>query len=156
MGVLIDSGSEVNVMMPVYASTLGLQVRKTDVGAQKIDGSLLEMIGMVIASLSLQDKLGRAWFFQKTFLLADSSMGVVLGMFFLTLNKADFRVAERELEWRSYITVEALPITRKVEIIDKKKFASAALDPEDETFVVHVASFSSTIHPSREALITSV
>ena len=36
---LIDSGSEVNAMIPAYASKLSLRVRYTDVGAQKIDGS---------------------------------------------------------------------------------------------------------------------
>ena len=30
---LIDVGSKVNVMTPAYAKQLGLQVRKTDVGA---------------------------------------------------------------------------------------------------------------------------
>ena len=47
---LLDSGSEVNAMSPAYAKKLGLQVRKTDVGAQKINGSTLETFGMVIAS----------------------------------------------------------------------------------------------------------
>ena len=46
---LIDSGSEVNTMAPVYAKKLGLRIRKTDVGAQKIDGSTLKTYRMVIA-----------------------------------------------------------------------------------------------------------
>ena len=46
---LIDSGSEVNAMTPAYAKQLGLQVRRTDVGAQKIDCSSLRTFGMVIA-----------------------------------------------------------------------------------------------------------
>ena len=44
---------------------------------------------MVITRFSIQDKLGRARFFEKTFLLADTSMEVVLGMLFLTLSNAD-------------------------------------------------------------------
>lgn len=36
-------------MTPAYAKQLGLKVRKTDVGAQKIDGSSLAIYGMVIA-----------------------------------------------------------------------------------------------------------
>ena len=39
----------------------------TDVGAQKIDGSTLETFGMVLASFQVEDKLGRAQFFQETF-----------------------------------------------------------------------------------------
>ena len=47
---LINSGSKVNAMTPGYALKLGLKVRPTDVGAQKIDGSTLETFGMVLAS----------------------------------------------------------------------------------------------------------
>ena len=47
---LIDSGSEVNAMIPAYASRLGLQVYRTDVDAQKIDGSTLQTFGMVLAN----------------------------------------------------------------------------------------------------------
>ena len=38
---LIDLDSNINAMTPVYAKQLGLQVRKTNIRAQKIDGSLL-------------------------------------------------------------------------------------------------------------------
>ena len=48
--VLIDSGSEVNTMTPGYILKLGLKVRPTNVGVQKIDGSILETFGMVLAS----------------------------------------------------------------------------------------------------------
>ena len=37
----MDSGSKVNAMTPAYASKLGLRVYHTNVGAQKIDGSIL-------------------------------------------------------------------------------------------------------------------
>ena len=60
---LIDSGSEVKAMNPAYAKKLELRVRQTDVGAQKIDGSHLNTIGMLITGFSLQDKLGKVWFF---------------------------------------------------------------------------------------------
>ena len=46
---LLDSGSEVNAMNPNYARKLGLKIRRTNIGAQKIDGSALETFGMVIA-----------------------------------------------------------------------------------------------------------
>ena len=53
---LIDSSSEVNKIPPAYAKKLGLRTQKTDVGAQKIDGSSLNMFGMVIAGFQLLDK----------------------------------------------------------------------------------------------------
>ena len=60
---LIDSGSEVNAMTSAYARKLGLWTQRTDVGAQKIDGSLLKTYGMVIAAFQVKDKLGKAKIF---------------------------------------------------------------------------------------------
>ena len=37
-----------------------------------------------------------------------------------------------------------LPTTGRVELVGKKEFAAAALEPEYETYVVHVVSLSST------------
>ncbi len=88
---------------------LGLVTRKTYVGAQKIDGSALVTYGMVIAGFSLQDKLGTARFFEETFLLADTSIEVVLEMPFLALSDGDVCFAGKELSWRSYTTAKALP-----------------------------------------------
>ena len=86
---LIDSGSEVNAMTQAYTSRLGLWACHTNVGAQKIDGSTLQTFGMVLANFRMEDKLGRTRFFQETFLLANISAEVVLGMLFLTLSNAD-------------------------------------------------------------------
>ena len=145
-------------MNPAYASRLGLRVYCTDIGAQKIDGSTLETFGMVLASFQVEDKLGKIRFFQKTFLLADINTGVVLGTLFLTLSNADVQFVEKELTWRTYITAKALPTTKRVELINKKEFAKAALDENSETFVVHMASFNLTsgIYPDRAAQIASL
>ena len=59
MMALIDSGSEVNTMHPVYVMKLGFRARKIDVCAQKIDGSYLDIFGMVIVDCSVKYKLGR-------------------------------------------------------------------------------------------------
>ena len=47
---LLNSKNEVNVMTPAYAAHLGLKVRVTNVGTQKINGFLLIFYGMVIAA----------------------------------------------------------------------------------------------------------
>lgn len=47
---LINSGSKVNTITLAYAKQLGLQICQTNVGAQKIDGSFLEIFQIVIAS----------------------------------------------------------------------------------------------------------
>ena len=73
-------------------------------------------------------------------------------MFFLTLNKADIRFVEWELVWRIYAAAEVLSTTRRVEIIDKREFAAAALNKDDEIFVVHIAALAEpttmSIYPS--------
>ena len=47
---LLNSTNEVNAMTPAYVAYLGLKVRMTDIGAQKIDRFLLATYGMVIAA----------------------------------------------------------------------------------------------------------
>ena len=127
-------------MTPAYAKQLGFQVQKTDVKAQKINGSLLKTFEMVIANFQIKDKFDRVRFFQKSFLLANTSMKMFLGMLFLTFNNTDIQVLKKELIWRSYIDAKALPTTKRVELINKKEFAKAALDEKSETFVVYVAA----------------
>ena len=90
---LFDSGSKINAITLEYALKLGLKIRPTDVGAQKINSSTFKTFGMVLASFQVEDTLGRAWFFWETFLLADLSVKVVLGMPFLTLSNADIKFA---------------------------------------------------------------
>ena len=62
---------------------------------------------------------------------------------------------EKELTWRTYTIAKILSTTKQVELINKKKFAKAALDEKSETFVIRIASFNlvSGIHPDREAQI---
>ena len=83
---------------------------------------------MVIISIQVFDKLDQACFFQETFLLADISAEIVLGMLFWAFSNTNVKFAAWELTWRSYTTVKALPTNKQIEFIDKKKFAKAALD----------------------------
>ncbi len=145
-------------MTPAYATELGLTTQKTNVRAQKMDGSPLETYGMASARFSIQDSLGKIWFFEETFLLADTSMEVVLGMPFLSLSNANVEFTELgKLTWRTYTAVEASPTTSWIKLIDKKEFARTVLDKNSETFVVHVSALEAmTIHPSRAAQITAL
>ncbi len=94
MRALIDSGSEVNAMHPTYATKLGLRVRKIDVEAKKIDRCRLDTFRMVIADFLVKNKLGRIRFFQDIFLLANTSIELVLWMFFLTSSSSNIQFAE--------------------------------------------------------------
>ena len=69
-------------------------------------------------------------------------------MLFLTLSGADVDFLGYELWWKIYTTEEALPSTRRIKLVGKKEFAAAALGPESETFIVHVALLSSDALPS--------
>ena len=160
---LIDSGSEVNAIHLTFVKQLGLPIKPTDVGAQKIDRTTLDTYGMVVVAISVEDKANQVKFFEETFLVANVSPEVVLGMLFLTLSGADVDFSGRELRWRTYTTEEVLPTTRRVELVGKKEFAAAALDPEHETYVVHVASLSSAplvasldVHPFRRPQISGL
>lgn len=91
---LLNSGSKVNAMTLVYAAKLGLTTQKTIVGAQKINGLVLETYSIVSVRFWLQDSLEKVRFFEETFLLTNISLEVVLGMSFLTLNNEDVKFVE--------------------------------------------------------------
>ena len=67
---------------------------------------------------------------------------MVLSIFFLTFSNANVQFIEIELIWRSYTIAENLPITKRVKLISKKKFAKPALDENSKTFVIHVTFFN--------------
>ena len=153
---LLDSGNKVNIINPDFAQKLGFKIWKTNVGAQKIDGSALETFGMVIADFQIENKIGRPRFFQETFLVANTKFKVILGMLFLKLSNVDMSFGERTFMWRTYIFNEALPATEQVQIIDKKDFIIVALDANSKTFVVHVAireQEEMPVHSERQAQI---
>ena len=145
MQALVELGSEVNTMYLSFAKQLGLLIRPTNIRAQKIDGTTLDTHGMVVAAFSVVDKTNRVRFFEETFLLANVSPKVVFGMFFFSLSDVDVNISGQKLRWRTYTTEEVHPTIRRIEPVDKKEFAAAILDPEHETYVVYIASLSSTL-----------
>ena len=94
---LINSGSEVNAVHLSFVKQLGLSIRPTDIGAQKIDGIILDTHEMVVAAFSVVDKANRVRFFEETFLVANISTEIVLGMPFLTLSNANVDFSGRDL-----------------------------------------------------------
>ena len=113
---------------------------------------------MVVAAFLVTDQANKIKFFEETFLVANVSPDVVLGIPFFTLSGADVDFLKKKLRWRSYTIEKAFHITKQVELIGKKEFAAATLDPGHEIFVVHVASLESPsqegdVHPSCRAQI---
>ena len=160
---MIDSGSEVNAIHLSFAKQLGLSIRPIDVGAQKINGTILNTHKIVVVVFSMVDKANRVRFFEETFLVANVSPEVVFEIPFLTLSGTDVDFSRQDLRWRNYTTKKALPTTRCIELVDKKEFAAVALNPEHETYIIHVESISSDalpsfspldVHPSRRSQIS--
>lgn len=79
-------------------------------------------------------------------------------MLFLVINDIDIQLAEtRKLIQRNHIAVIALSTTKRVELINKRKFAAASLDKKVETFVVYIAALLATLfHPRKEAYIRTL
>ena len=151
MQALINSKSEINAIHPFFAKQLGLPIRPIDIGAQKIDGIMLDTHGMMVAAFSVVNKANQVRFFEETFLVANVSPKVVFEMPFLTLSDADVDFLVWKLRWKTYTPKDAFLTTRRIELVGKKEFVAAALDPESETFVVHVASLRSNLPPSSSA-----
>lgn len=131
---LIDSGSEVNAVSPSLVKSLKLPTLHTHWGAAKIDGSRLATYGMVSATFSVEDKHGRTRWFEETFLIADVSHDIVLGMPFLKLADPNIRFAKSTLLWRDYTAETALPTERRLELVDPEVFTEDALDKKSFVF----------------------
>ena len=82
---------------------------------------MLDTFDKVIAFFFVEDQEVKSYFFDETFLLADISIDVVLGMAFLTLSNVEIDLASRHFHWKIYIIVKALLTIRQVELIKKKR-----------------------------------
>ena len=89
MTALFDLNSEVNAIHPTFTRKLGLPIRPTNVGAQKIDNTMLNTYEIVVVAFLVMDKANRVRFFEKTFLVVNVSPEVVFGMYFLILSSVD-------------------------------------------------------------------
>lgn len=65
MSALFDSDSKVNGIHPTFAQKLRLAIRPTDVGAEKIDGSMLDTYGMVVSAFLITDKANQIRFLNR-------------------------------------------------------------------------------------------
>ena len=64
VSALFHSNSEVNAIYPTLARDLGLPIRPTDVGSQKIDGIMLDTFGMVVTAFSVTGRANWVKFFE--------------------------------------------------------------------------------------------
>lgn len=95
---------------------------------------------MVIISFLVDDINKKSSFFEKNFLLADISIDIALGILFLTLNNVKVNFNNYELRYRLYTIAQAFSTIKRVELIGKKEFPIIAFDPDDEIFIVYIAT----------------
>lgn len=105
-------GSEVNTINPNLTKKLGLWVYKTKIGAQKIDGLKLDIFSRILASFIIEDKKKRSDFFEKTFLLADIGMDIILEISFFISSNVEIDLAGCHMYWKIYTIAEILLTTR--------------------------------------------
>ena len=96
--VLFDSSSEVNAIHPTFTSGLSLPIRPIEIKAQKIDDTMLNIFGMIVAAFSMMDKANQIRFFKETFLVANVSPEVIFEMLFFTLSGVDVDFLSWELQ----------------------------------------------------------
>lgn len=103
------------------------------------------MFGIVLVYFQVNDKVGWARVFSKTFFVANTNIEIIRGIYFLVFSNAKVLFAEREFIWRSYTLAKALSTIKQVQVIDHKKFEAVTLDLSKEVFVVYVAYLSKKI-----------
>ena len=97
MSALFNLDSEVNTINLAFAEKLGLVVQSTNIGAQKIDGTIFEIYRMVVAAFSVIDQANKVKFFKKTFLVVNISPDIVVKILFLSLSNANVDFPKKEL-----------------------------------------------------------
>lgn len=110
-------------MTPAYKAKLKLSTWKIHIRAKKIVGLLLKAYSIISTIFSFQNNFKKTWFLKKIFLLANTSIEIVLKILFLSLSNADLWFTKSSKFTKGfYTTIKILFIISKIEIIDKKKF----------------------------------
>lgn len=71
--------------------------RKLNVKVQKIDDSALQTFEIVIIDFQIEDKIGKLWYFQEIFLVANTKVEIILSMPFLKFNNTSMSFKEKTL-----------------------------------------------------------
>lgn len=93
------------------------------------------MYKMVVFHLFVSDKDSQEMCFEESFSFANIKPDMVLGILFLTINNTNIESQAWDLDWKSNITKDIFPITKKVKL-KKKKLVVSALDLEYKAFIV--------------------
>lgn len=119
------------------------------------------MFNIVLANFHIKNKLNKARFFQKTFLLTSININIILGKLFLTFNNVDIVFINLVFTWRYYTITKTLSIIKRIKLIKKKKFAKMLSDRKLKIFVMYIISLKAllaenTIHLIQKAQIAAL
>lgn len=107
--ILSSSNNKSGSLGPSSEAKIALKVTQLAPELVPVYNIALETNKIVIARLLLQNKLGRIWFFEETYLFANSSIKIVLKIVFFTLSNINIWFIKKKLVWKSYMYIKALP-----------------------------------------------
>lgn len=86
---------------------------------------------------------------------------MIVGMPFLNFSNVNIKFFEKKLLWKSYTIAKTLLITKKLKLINMKKFVKTALNKNSEIFVIYVATLEAplsriTIYPLQNTQIATL
>lgn len=79
---LFDNINKVNAMRLDYGQELDFKIWKTNIETHKIDGSILETFGLIIADFQIKNKVNKPQYFSKTFFMVNTKVEVILKITF--------------------------------------------------------------------------
>lgn len=80
---LIDFNNKIHIITCIYILRLDISIQKTDVKVLKFDRIFFKIFEIVIAIFQIKNKLEYFFFFQKSFLLANTNINLILELLFL-------------------------------------------------------------------------
>ena len=97
----------------------------------------------MVAVFSVTDQALRVRFFEEIFPVANVSPDIAFGILFFSLSYTHVNFPKKELQQRFYTIEKVFSTIKRVALVDKKEFTSAALDPGYEIFVIHITFLKS-------------
>lgn len=86
---LINFGSKVNAIILTYITKLDLKIWLINIRTQTINGSTFQTFRIILANFQIENKLNQAQYFQKTFLLIDTNIEIILRILFFTFSNTN-------------------------------------------------------------------
>lgn len=134
----LDLSSKINAMTLAFVLKLNFGVYYIDIRAPKIPGYISKTFKIVFASYQVKKKLGHIQYFQKTFLLNDISIEIMLKMTFLVFSSVKIPFVEKKITQQFYTLAKTFTTTKQVELINKNKFTKIALNQKSSIFMIYV------------------